>query len=466
VYNTLTRELEVFTPQHPPVVTFYSCGPTVYDYQHIGNLRSVIANDTYKRVLEYNGYQVRHISNITDVGHLVSDADKGEDKMVKALKREGLDQSVDSMLKLAQKYTEQYLKDLEALNVEMPEQWAKATDHITEMIEIVQGLIKKGIVYETSTAFYFDTAQFPGYGALAKLKIEEQEAGARVEVDSEKRNPSDFAVWMKAVGDNAGHVMVWDAPFCNEKGFPGWHIECSAMSMKYLGETIDIHSGGIDHIPVHHTNEIAQSEAYTGKKFVHYWLHNEFLVVKGDKMSKSAGTFVTLSQLIEKGFTPLAYRYMLLQGSYRSPLNFTFEALGDAQRGLLHLEEKIRTLGNEEGKVSVRYQKQFQDAINNDFNTPQALAVLQEMLKDTSVSNEDKRATVNDFDQVLGLGLVDVRKIAVMIPQVIITRADQRLEAKAQKDYVKADALRDQIAEDGWLVKDTPEGYTLEPKNE
>lgn len=466
IYNTLTRQLEDFKPLVPNQVTFYSCGPTVYDYQHIGNLRAAVNNDIYKRVLEYNGYDVKHIINITDVGHLTSDADQGEDKMMKALKREGLDASYDSMLQLAQKYTNAFQEDLRALNVENPEKWTAATDHIQEMINLVQSLINKGYVYETSTAFYFDTSKFPDYGQIANLKEMEIEEGARIEVDSEKKNSTDFAVWIKAVGDNAHHVMTWDAPFCDVKGFPGWHIECSAMSMKYLGDTIDIHSGGVEHIGVHHPNEIAQSEAATGKKFVNYWLHNEHLRLQEGKMSKSLGNTILLSDLIKEGFNPLAFRYLILQAHYRSHMTFSKEALQDAQNGLENVYKKVRALGDEIGEVAVTYQERFLEALNDDFNTPKALAVFQEVLKDQELSNEDKKATVLDFDKVLGLGLADLKSEVeqVDIPQEIIDLAEERLEAKENKEYDLADEIRLQLSGLGWDIKDTPEGYELKKK--
>ncbi len=463
IYNTLTRQLEEFVPTTPGVVTLYSCGPTVYDYQHIGNLRAAVNNDIYKRIFEYNGYEVKHVINITDVGHLVSDADAGEDKMVKALKREGLDFSVDSMLKLAEKYTQAYWEDLRELNIEMPMNWPRATEHVQEMIALIEALIAKGYVYETSTAFYFDTAQFANYGKLANLDKMQIEEGARVDVDDEKRNPTDFAVWIKAVGDNAGHVMVWDAPFSDDKGFPGWHIECSAMSMKYLGETIDVHSGGVEHIGVHHTNEIAQSEAATGKPFVKYWLHNEHLRLPEGKMSKSEGNAILLKDLIAQGYNPLAFRYLVLQAHYRSHLTFSMDALTDAQNGLDNLYSKVIALGDEIGEVHEGYREQFLAAINDDFATPQALAVAWEVVKDKEMNAADKRATLLDFDRVFGLRLADAQEASYEIPDVIRALADERLAAKQAKDFKRSDEIRDELAANGWEVRDTAEGYELKP---
>ena len=461
VYNTLDRKIEEFKPINPDSVSFYTCGPTVYDYAHIGNLRAYLSADIIERTLEYLGFNVKHVINITDVGHLVSDADEGEDKMLKGLKREGLDKSIESMVKLAQIYTDKFIENLEDLNIEMPTKWTKATEYVPEMIEIVADLIEKGIVYETSTAFYFDTSQYKDYAKLGNLQLDELKAGARIEVDEEKRNPADFAVWLKAKDDNEGHLMVWEAPFSDVMGFPGWHIECSAMAMKELGETIDIHSGGIDHIQVHHTNEIAQSEAHTGKHFVNYWLHNEFLILDKGKMSKSDGSFITLQTVIDKGINPLAYRYLLLQAHYRSPLTFTWESLEDAGRGLNTIRDRFLALGVEDGNVNEQYQQEFESAVEDDFNTPKGLAVFQQALKDANLSDADKRATLIGMDRVLGLGLVDWKEEVFEVPAEIKALADERLEAKKGKDYETADALRDKIATSGWVVEDVPGGYNL-----
>jgi len=459
IFNTYSRKLEEFKPLNKGVVTFYSCGPTVYDYAHIGNLKKYVNDDIIARTFEFNGYKVKHVTNITDVGHLVGDADDGEDKMVKALKREKLDFTSESMLKLAGMYTEAFMKDLKALNIETPDVMPKATDHVKEMIEIVQGLIDKGYVYETSTAFYFDTSKFKNYGKLGNLREDDQQAGARVEVDPEKKNPFDFAVWMKAVGKNEQHVMNWPAPFYPGKGFPGWHIECSAMAMKHLGQTIDIHSGGIDHIQVHHTNELAQSEAYTDKPFVKYWVHNEFLVLDKGKMSKSAGTFIRLQDLIDKGYDPLAYRYLLLQAHYRSPINFSFESLDDAQNGVNNLREKVLALGGDtNARINQEYVERFKELLNNDFDTPRALTVVFEVLKDKELSNEEKKGTILKMDEVLGLGLGDLKVEEIEVPTRMHELAQARLEAKSNKDYQKADELRLEIEAEGWVVEDGKDG--------
>lgn len=485
LFNTYTRKLEVFEPQNSPLVTFYGCGPTVYDYAHIGNLRAYIFDDTVRRVLEFNGYQVKEVINITDVGHLVGDAEDGEDKMVKGLKREGLDHSVASMLKLAQIYTDEFMYNFKSLNILTPTVMPRATQHVKEMIEIIEKLIKNGYVYETSKGFYFDTAKYEDYGTLGNLNSDSLKAGARIEVDPEKRNPFDFAVWIKAEGANAHHVMLWDAPFSSVKGFPGWHIECSAMSMKYLGQTIDIHAGGIDHIQVHHTNENAQSVCSTGKQFVKYWMHNEFLVIRtantesaetegsgeASKMSKSAGTFIRLQDLIEKGYDPLAYRYLLLQAHYRSPIVFSYESLDSASSGLNNLRDKFLALGNEEdgnanreyanGISDPRYMEGFKDVINVDFDTPKGLAMVFAVLKDKALTDSVKKATVLAMDAVLGLNLSALKQQTIEVPPEVIDLAEQRVAAKKIKDFKLADELRERIGILGYEVMDNKDGYDV-----
>lgn len=470
VFNTYTRKLEVFEPQNPPVVTFYACGPTVYDYAHIGNLRAYIFDDTIRRVLEFNGYKVKEVINITDVGHMTSDAEAGEDKMMKAIKREGLDVSVTSMLKLAQMYTDEFMNNLKALNVLTPEVMPRATEHVKEMISIIEELIKKEYVYETSKGFYFDTAKFTDYGTLGNLNSDSLKAGARIEVDPEKRNPFDFAVWIKAVGENAHHLMLWEAPFSSVKGFPGWHIECSAMSMKYLGETLDIHAGGIDHIQVHHTNENAQSVGATGKQFVKYWMHNEFVVIKKEnedeagKMSKSAGTFIRLQDLIEKGYDPLSYRYLLLQAHYRSPIVFSYESLDSAQTGLNNLREKVLSLGELTGLPDQRYIDGFKDVINVDFDTPKGLAMVFAVLKDKALTESVKKATVLAMDAVLGLNLIALKQEKLEVPAEVVELAEQRIAAKKMKNFELADELRLRIAILGFEVMDTKDGFEIKKK--
>lgn len=461
LYNTLTRKRDNFKPIKKGHAGVYTCGPTVYDYAHIGNLRSYIFADILKRVLAFNDYKVKHVMNITDVGHLVSDADAGEDKMMKALKREKLEPTKSSMFKLANKYTRAFQTDIKKLNIKEPSTWCKATDHIKEMVGLVKILLEKKYAYETSTAIYYDISKFKDYGKLAKLSLEQLEAGARVEVDPEKKNPLDFVLWFKAVGKHKNHIMQWDSPF--GKGFPGWHIECSAMSSKYLGKQFDIHTGGIDHIPIHHTNEIAQSEAAFGKKpWVKYWLHNEFLVLaKGKKMAKSGEGFITLSVLEEKGFHPLDYRYFCLGTHYRKPLMFSYEALEGAKNTIQKLTEKIIELKEngstkENKQLQKEYLARFTEEINDDLNTPKALAVLWDVIKEIKLASKEKYKLILKFDEVLGLDLKSVKKTT--ISSEVKSLVKQRESARKDKDWQKADQLRDNVNKLGYSIEDTKEG--------
>ena len=406
-------------------------------------------------MLVFNNYKVRHIINITDVGHLVSDADAGEDKMMKALTREGLKPNMKSLLKIADKYTQAFYSDIKKLNIIEPYKWPKATEYIPEMVKIISVLLKKGFAYETSTAIYYDISKFKDYGKLAKLSLDQLEAGARVEVDSEKKNPLDFVLWFKGVGKHAKHIMQWDSPF--SRGFPGWHIECSAMSSKYLGKQFDLHTGGIDHIPIHHTNEIAQSEAAFGKKpWVKYWMHNGFLVLgKGEKMAKSGENFFTLSVLEEKGFSALDYRYFCLGTNYRKPLMFSWEALKGAQNAFQGLRERILELkeiklDQSNKKLVEKYQKRFLESVNNDLNTPLALAVLWDLLKENNF--KEKYDLILEFDEVLGLGLKELKKDN--IPKEILDLVKERETARKEKDWSKADKIREEISKKGYLVED------------
>jgi cysteinyl-tRNA synthetase len=430
----------------------YNCGPTVYDRIHIGNFRAFVTPDILRRVFEYNGYEVKQIMNITDVGHLVSDGDEGEDKMTKGLKREGKPITLEAMLELSAKYAEQFLDDLKALNVEPAFKYPRASDHITEDVEIVKLLEEKGYAYKLNDGLYFDTAKFPAYGKLGNISIEKLKEGARVTVNSDKRNPSDFALW------KFDSKIGWESPW--GRGFPGWHIECSAMSSKYLGQPFDIHTGAIDLIPIHHNNEIAQSEAAYGKTFVNYWVHNEFLIVGGDKMSKSLGNFITLETLKEKMISPLAYRYWLLTAHYRSPVNFTFEAVSGAQNTLVRLIKIVMNYPKG-GAVIPAYKEKFLAHINDDLNLPQAVALAWELVGDSSMSDIDKRATLIDFDRVFGLKLDSVPETKEEIPPEIKVLAETREEARKAKDWTKADALRKEIEERGFTVKDTPSGIEI-----
>lgn len=449
-YNTLTRTKEPFEPLAAPHVGMYNCGPTVYDRVHIGNLRAYVFADTLRRVLTTNGFDVLQVMNITDVGHLTSDADAGEDKMSKGLKREGLPMTLVGMRELAERYTKVFEEDLASLNILHPQELPRATDNIPEQIDIIKRLEEKGFTYIIpDDGVYFDTEKDAHYGRLGGLTpLSDVRADAE---ESHKHGPRDFALW------KFNTELGWESPW--GKGFPGWHIECSAMSMKYLGETFDIHTGGIDHIPVHHNNEIAQSENATGKVFARFWLHNAFLNIDNEKISKSLGNALVLSTLQEKGVTPLAYRYWLLTGHYRSEMNFTMEALLAGQNAYLKLVERIRELDEEGGTVNDEYYARFMDAVNDDLGTPQAVAVLWELLKDEAVSSADKKVTALAFDTVLGLKLDSVE--AVAISNDIQSLLDARQAARDAKDWKASDDLRKQIEEKGFSIKDTENGQRI-----
>ncbi|MDD5567265.1 MAG: cysteine--tRNA ligase [Patescibacteria group bacterium] len=455
LFNTLSREKEIFKPQRKDWVGLYTCGLTVYNYAHIGNLRTYLFEDILKRVLLLNGYQVKHVMNITDVGHLTSDADEGEDKMELGAEREH-----KTAAEIAKYYTKAFQQDLKDLNILKPSIWAKATAHIPEQIALIKKLEQKGFIYKTSDGVYFDTSKYPDYGKMARLDLKGLKEGARVAKNSEKRNPTDFALWKFSPKDKK-RQMEWPSPW--GKGFPGWHIECSAMSMKYLGDTLDLHAGGIDHIPVHHTNEIAQSEAATGKQFVRYWLHGDFLVLNEERMGKSKGNFITLKTLKEKGFNPLAYRYFTLQAHYRAKLNFSWDALSGAQAALEKLSERVRELPAPKGKCE-KYEIKFLEAINDDLNTPQALAVVWDLLK-SDCPDSAKRAALNRFDKVLGLGLGGLKKKrAASVPSDIQKLIDRREKARKNNDWTGADALRQEIEKAGFAVEDTSKGPKLKKK--
>lgn len=458
LHNTLSRQKEKFIPIEPGKVKMYCCGPTVYNYQHIGNLRTFFFEDILKRVLLYNGYEVYHVMNITDVGHLVSDDDEGEDKMEKGAQREG-----KTVWEIADYYTGVFKKDIKLLNIIPPDVYSKATDYIQEQIDMIKCLEEKGFAYVTSDGVYYDTSKFPTYPDLAKLDIKGLQEGKRIKFSEEKRNITDFALWKFSPKDSE-RQMEWDAPW--GKGFPGWHIECSAMSKKFLGPHFDIHCGGIDHIPIHHTNEIAQSEACNGEKYVNYWLHGEFLIEDSGKMSKSKGEFLTLQTLIEKGYSPMHYRYYLLNTHYRKKLNFSYEGLDTAKNAYESLASKIIQLKKEsDGKQTQPdkgYIEKFIKVINDDLNVTEGLAVLWELTKDKNLSPAEKLTTIYDLDKVLGLELDSLEETGTGdIPGEVITLADNRLKAKQDKDFALADKLRDQIKELGYEVMDTKDGYEL-----
>ncbi len=452
LYNTLTRKKELFTPLHDKIVGLYTCGPTVYHYAHIGNLRTYVFEDVLKRTLQHEGYHVHHVMNITDVGHLTDDADSGEDKMEKGARREG-----KTAWDVAEFYTDAFKRDSALLNLIPPDTWCKATDHIKEQIALVQTLKNKGYTYETSDGIYFDTTKLPDYGKLAHLKEQKLKAGARVDM-GEKKHPNDFALW-KFTPAQEKRQMEWTA--FEKKGFPGWHIECSAMSMKYLGEQFDIHCGGIDHVPVHHTNEIAQSETATGKKpWVQYWLHGEFLHINDAKMAKSEENFITLQTLQDHGISPVAYRYFLLQTHYRKQLTFSWKAVAGAEEGLEHLYRIVNGWKAEPKIGCAEYEKKFFDAMSDDLNMPQALAIMWDLVK-SDYPPSAKKASLDAFDAILGLGLKDLQEKNTHIPHDVQALVKNRERARKEKRWNESDQLRQEIIARGFTIEDTATGPSL-----
>lgn len=462
-FNTLTRKKENFLPLGKKEIGLYTCGPTVYNYAHIGNLRSYLFEDFLKRTLLFNDFKVKHVMNITDVGHLTSDADTGEDKMLKGAKREK-----KTVREIAEFYTSAFQKDISQLNIIPPRIWCQATDHIPEQIALIQKLEKKGFTYLSGGNVYFDTSKVKDYGKLAQLDLT-AEAKARVEKDFHKKNIHDFVLWFTK-SKFQDQEMKWDSPFGT--GYPGWHLECSAMAMKYLGEQFEIHCGGIDHIPVHHTNEIAQSESATGKKpWVKYWLHNEFLVLPsggnpaGEKMAKSGENFITLKVLEQQGFEPLDYRYFCLGTHYRKPLMFSYEALQGAAISRKKLFEKALGLKKDKHKgndnLDNSYLKNFREDINDDLNTPKALATMWDMLKDNSLSDHNKYLLLLEFDKVLGFNLGKVKLKKEKIPEEVLKLVEERQRYRKNKDWKKSDELRDWIRDLGYVVNDTMKGYEI-----
>jgi cysteinyl-tRNA synthetase len=444
-HNTLSRAKEEFVPLEPNVARMYCCGPTVYNFAHIGNLRAYIFNDVLRRALKFNDFQVNHVMNITDVGHLESDSDEGEDKMEMGAQREGLDP-----WQLARKYEAAFFEDTARLNIERPEVVCRATEHIPEMIALIERILEQGCGYVTPSAVYFDTSKFPPYAELARLDISGQQAGGggRGDRSEEKRHPHDFVLWFL---NKPRHIMQWDSPW--GRGYPGWHVECSAMSMKYLGDTLDIHTGGVDHVPVHHTNEIAQSECATGKQFVRYWLHNEFLITE-KKMSKSSGEFLTLQRVVDQGFDPLVYRYLCLQAHYRSELKFSWENLEAAKEGLrkVYATRPEREPLKEEGAYTAARQEALA-ALNDDLGTPQLVGILNRF---------GSYRLWREFDAVLGLDFVKrTQRVEEELPAEIQELAQKRDAARQAKDWAQSDALRNQLIALGYEVGDSPQGTTV-----
>lgn len=457
LYNTLTRKKETFKPIKNGEVGMYSCGPTVYWYQHIGNLRTYIFVDLLRRMLLYNGLKVKSIINVTDVGHLTSDADDGEDKMEKAAAKEG-----KSAHEIAKHYFDVFHEDLQKLNINEPTKWTKATEHIKEQIELVKILEKKGYTYKTSDGIYFDTIKFKDYGKLSRLKKEGLKAGKRVAF-GEKKNSTDFALWKFSQKSDL-RQQEWESPWGT--GFPGWHIECSAMSMKYLGEHFDIHTGGQEHIQVHHSNEIAQSECATGKHFVNYWLHTAWLINKdGEKISKSSGGLYTLSELEKLGYLPVTFRYFCLLAQYRKPLVFTLENLDAAKNAFDRLKRKIIELKKEEHKGADKtkeYESSFEKAINDDLNMPLAMQVFWKALDDFDFDSKKKLKLLKKFDEVLGLDVKNMSEEKIKVDKEITDLVNEREKLRKAKLWEDADLFRQRIKEKGYNIVDTAEGPKLE----
>jgi len=459
LYNTESQKLEVFEPLNRKQIRLYTCGPTVYDYLQIGNLRAFLFADILKRTLMWNGYSVKQVMNFTDFGHLTDDADAGEDKIMKGLRREGKPITLAAMRELTDFYIDAFLNDIEELRIIPATKFTRASEYVHEQIQLIKTLDEKGYTYETSDGVYFDISKFPKYGRLGSIQIANLKAGARVETNSEKRHPADFAVWKKG-------LLGWDSRW--GKGFPGWHIECSAMALTELGKQIDIHTGGIDLHATHHNAEIAQCECATGKTFVKYWLHNEHVHIEGKKIGKSLGNAVTMQQLLDRGFSGDDYRYWLLTAHYRSTVNFTFEALSGAKQALFRLKRYVyEEYQNKPSKPDQGYIKRFSEHINNDLDTPGAIALLHEISKDTTLSNQVKCATLQKIDEVLAIGLSDpvdtaLRSLGIIakedVPEEVMSLVNERELARSARNWDEADRLRTAINLKGYIVEDTAHG--------
>ena len=457
LYNTLSHSKEEFKPINKEEIRIYSCGPTVYSFAHIGNLRTYVFVDNLRRVLKYNGYNLKHVMNITDVGHLTSDADTGEDKMEKAARKEG-----KNPYEIAEYYTKYFMEDMKKLDIDMPNIISKATDNIPEMLEMVKEILKNGYAYETSKGIYFDVSKLDKYPVLSNNTVDGQEAGARIEVDKEKRNPYDFAIWIKAPEN---HMMKWESPW--GLSYPGWHLECSAIGRKFLGEHFDIHTGGVDHIPIHHENEIAQSKGATGQIPANYWMHSEFLLIDGGKMSKSLGNIYTLKTLEDNGIEPLAFKLFCFSAHYRNKLNFTFDGVKAQVKALERLRDGYKK--HLEGKEVVEeekieeYENRFHEAINDDLNMPLAMGVVWEVIREEKKSKKYAEL-IEKFDEVLGLDLKNYQNYQkeIEIPENIKELIEKRNQARKEKNWEISDKIRDEIQKLGYNIKDTKEGIKIE----
>ncbi len=461
LYNTIGREITEFKPIEDGKVSIYCCGPTVYNFAHIGNLRTYFFEDILVKTLKLNGFNIKHCMNITDVGHLTDDGDDGEDKMIKASREKGMD-----VYDIAKFFEKAFFEDTQKLNILKPNIICQATKHIGDMIKLVKGLEEKGFTYISNGNVYFNTTKFQDYGLMAGLDKQDLNFGTSTELDEAKQNPQDFVLWFTN-SKFENQAMQWNSPW--GKGYPGWHLECSAMSLKYLGDHFDIHCGGVDHVNIHHTNEIAQTEAYTGKKWVNRWLHGEFLVNKTGKMSKSKDGFLTLNTLIDKGYKALDYRYFLLGAHYRSQLTFSWEALDAGKSALKGIRSRVQSLMKESevfniNKISdkaAKYKTDFENHINDDLNTPRCLADLWDLLKDKEVSSGEKLAVIEYMDKILSLDLLVAEKELCTDPE-LLALLDKRNIARGNKDYKSADEIRAQLLTKGWIIKDSPTGSSLE----
>lgn len=456
LFNTLTRRKEPFEPLEPSLVRIYTCGPTVYSQQHLGNMRAYLFSDLLRRTLAYLGFEVRHVINITDVGHLTDDADFGEDKVEQAARESGM-----SAWEIAEKWTGIFKQDLEALHILEPHVWCKATDHIDDQIELIRGLEEKGFTYRTSDGVYFDISKDPHYGELARLDLSAQQAQARIEGAQEKRNSADFALWKFSSDQGPQRQMEWESPW--GLGFPGWHVECSAMSSRYLGVPFDIHTGGIDHVPVHHTNEIAQSEAvFEVRPWVRYWLHEEMILFGGDKMSKSKGAVATLDDLASESIPPLAFRMFFLGAHYRQQQSFSPQALNAAQSAYARLLRHVASLrGSEEShgaELAEECRERFRAAVSDDLNGPQALAVVWEVVRTSELGAVEKWELLREFDRVLGLDLEQASLRETIADPRVEALIHEREQARSSRDFARADEIRDRLAAEGITLEDSPEG--------